>query len=194
MGGETMNLSYVSALLVDPDLPTVRVVSRILRGFGLQDQKIVESGAEAKSALESKLYDIVISEATLPDMSSADFIRWLRRLEANPVRLIPIVVLTGYSQQTLVELARDAGANLVVKKPVPTRAFYDRLNWLTKGGRLFVEGPAYSGPDRRFKNAGLPGGVGRRATDVSGDLGDPTAPNMSQDEIDALIKPMKVSL
>lgn len=194
MGGETMNLSFVSALLLDPDASTASVVSRMLRAFGLHDQKIVESGAEAKAALENKLYDIVISEATLADMPAVDLIRWLRRLESNPVRLIPVVVLTGYSQQSLVELARDAGANLVVKKPVPTRAFYDRLNWLTKGGRLFVECPAYVGPDRRFKNAGLPGGVGRRVTDVSGDLGEPTAPNMSQDEIDALIKPMKVSL
>ncbi len=37
-----------------------------------------------------------------------------------------------------------------------------------------------------------PGVVGRRATDLSIEIGAATEPNMSQDEIDSLIKPMLV--
>ena len=37
-----------------------------------------------------------------------------------------------------------------------------------------------------------PGVVGRRATDLSIEIGAATEPNMSQDEIDSLIKPMRV--
>ena len=194
MGRDTMNLTLVSALLVDPDAATANLISQMLRGFGLHNQKHVETGQTAKEALEQKLYDLVICESVLPDMSAADLTRWLRGLDGNPVRLIPVVVLTGYTQRSRVESSRDAGANLVIKKPVPIRALYDRLNWLTKARRVFVESKAYSGPDRRFKNAGLPGGIGRRSTDISGDVGDATSPNLSQDEIDAMIKPMKVSL
>ena len=54
---------------------------------------------------------------------------------------------------------------------------------------------AYIGPDRRFKREGPPAGMeGRRADDVAGDLGDAAAPNMSQEEIDAMMKPSKVIL
>ncbi|MGC5376454.1 hypothetical protein ACPXAO_23390, partial [Salmonella enterica] len=57
----------------------------------------------------------------------------------------------------------------------------------------FVECDSFIGPDRRFKNMGPPPGTnGRRKTDVQEDLGEATAPNMSQSEIDALLKPTKV--
>ena len=189
-----MNLKWVSALLVDPDKHAVKTLSNMLEGFGLVKQKVVETGEAAKMALDQELFDIVFCEAVLPNISSEELIRWLRRLESKPIRLIPVVVLTRYTQRSLVEASRDAGASVVVKKPVPANVLYERLDWVAKGTRLFVECAGYAGPDRRFKNTGLPGGVGRRATDLSGDLGDPAAPNLSQQEIDSMIKPMKLEL
>lgn len=50
----------------------------------------------------------------------------------------------------------------------------------------------FVGPDRRFHNIGPPGGVPRRTGDLSIEVGAASGPNMSQDEIDSLMRPMKI--
>jgi two-component system, chemotaxis family, chemotaxis protein CheY len=194
MSASQLNLSWVSALLVDPDAHSAKLLSRMLEGFGLKKYKVVESVEAALQSLESEPPDIVFCESRLASNSCADLILTVRKMADKALRVIPIVVFTGYTERTMVETARDSGANLVMKKPIEATAMYDRLAWVAKGTRGFVEAATYVGPDRRFKNAGLPNGVGRRATDLGGEVGTQVETNMSQDEIDNLIKPMKIDL
>ena len=48
---------------------------------------------------------------------------------------------------------------------------YDRLAWAAQPKRAFVESETYVGPDRRFRLLPPPGVVGRRATDLSIEIG-----------------------
>lgn len=194
MNSEAFNFSDITALIVDSDQYAIEIVSEILRGFGLNKQTSAFSGTAAQDLLQSKQFDLLISEVTLADMTGAALIEWIRRKQDLPNRFLPIVVLTGHTQIENVFAARDSGANGVVKKPVSPSALFDRLVWSAKSDRLFVETDAYIGPDRRFKNVGPPGGIGRRSSDLSAEVGDAKEPNMSQDEIDSFIKPMKVSI
>lgn len=60
---------------------------------------------------------------------------------------------------------------------------------------MFIESDSYAGPDRRFRREGPPPGMaGRRSGDLSAAVGHAETPNLSQDEIDSLMKPTKVSL
>ena len=100
-----------------------------------------------------------------------------------------------YRWQGQIETARDCGASFVLIKPISARVLLDRIVWIGRAGRLFVETEGYVGPDRRFRNDGVPGGGrGRRHDDLSTRIGAASEPNMSQDEIDTLMKPQKVSL
>jgi CheY-like chemotaxis protein len=186
-----LNFHGVTALLVEGDRTSVSFLAEILRRFGLDNQHCVETGAEAKAYLQRVAVDFCFFEAALPDMDGLDLVRWVRR--SAPIPYIPIVLLTGYSRVDAVVGARDAGANLVVKKPLSPQVIFDRLAWMGLGTRKFVETEAYVGPDRRFKQIGPPDLVGRRSTDLSQDVGEPTEPNMSQAEIDALMKPTKLA-
>ena len=189
-----MNAAWVTALVVDADTYSSAITAGMLEGFGLTKQKVVDSSEAAQAAIGQNPYDLIICDASLTGGSAVDFIRWLRHLEDQPQRLVPVVVLTGYGSRNEVESVRNAGANVIVKKPMAANVLYDRLRWVAKGTRVFVESATYIGPDRRFKNVGLPGGVGRRSTDLSGNIGEATESNLSQDEIDMMVKPMKVDL
>jgi DNA-binding response OmpR family regulator len=186
-----LNFSGVTALLVEGDRHSVSLLSEILRRFGLDSQYCVETGAEAKAHMQRIAVDFFFCEAVLPDMDGLDLVRWVRR--SAPVPYIPIVVLTGYSRVDAVVGARDAGANLVVKKPLAPQVLFDRLAWMGMGTRKFIETETYVGPDRRFKSIGPPDGLGRRSTDLSQEVGTATEPNMTQSEIDALMKPTKLA-
>ncbi len=189
-----LDFSQVSALIVDGDHYAVETLSQILRGFKLKSMTVAENGEAAKKSLGPTKFDLAIVEAVLPDMKGADLVLWIRRHEENGVRYMPTVILTGHTVRAHVEAARNSGANFILKKPVAASILFDRLAWSARMNRPFVETPAYVGPDRRFKNLGPPDGVGRRSSDLTAEIGDASEPNLSQSEIDAFVKPVKIKL
>jgi hypothetical protein len=64
--------------------------------------------------------------------------------------------------------ARDCGAHIVMAKPLTPKAVLDRIVWVARTGRRFVESDKFVGPDRRFKEGGVPEkvGAGRRREDA----------------------------
>ena len=193
MSKARLNLGKVSAVLVDSDKYSQELVAQMLRGFGLERLAVLSTGEIAKERIQAGGIDLCIFEANLPDILGFDLVRWVRRLDNQQIRFVPIVMLTGYTQATAVAKARDCGANVVIRKPVSPQILYDRISWVARSQRPFVECEAYIGPDRRFKSIGPPSGVGRRSTDLSAEVGAATAPNLSQDEIDMLFKPAKIA-
>ncbi|MDE2184122.1 MAG: response regulator [Alphaproteobacteria bacterium] len=191
---EKFNFAQVCALVVENDQYSTAIMAQILRGFGLSKHVFTATGEEAQSRIPGGRFDLMICESVLPDMPAGDLIRWVRRQEVPEIRFIPIVVLTGYTQISVVVSVRDAGANCVVRKPVSPNILLDHMIWAAKSDRPFIETEDYIGPCRRFKNVGPPYGVGRRKTDVSAELGEAVQPNMSQEEIDSLMRPTKVSI
>jgi DNA-binding response OmpR family regulator len=167
MGQPRLNLKGVTTLLVDSDLFTRGLVATMLRGFGMEAPTLGETGRQAQHHLEHHYADLVIIEGALPDMTSADLIRWIRKQEKSPFRFVPVIVMSGYTQLRLISAARDAGANLVVKKPVSPAALFDRITWVARTARPFIETADYIGPDRRFKNIPPPDGAQKRETDAA---------------------------
>jgi hypothetical protein len=69
---------------------------------------------------------------------------------------------------------------------------FDRVVWLSRDEREFVESQGYVGPDRRRKAFGPPSGQkGRRDSDHSVEVGAASGPDMSQSMIDAMLNPKK---
>jgi CheY-like chemotaxis protein len=164
MAGPRINFNGVTSLLVDSDNYTRGLVAQMLRGFGMDSPITAESGAAAQAILKHQCPDLCIFEGILPDMTSAELTRWIRHLK-SPIRFVPVLVLTGYTQLRMVAGARDGGANIVVKKPVSPRTLFDRLVWIARVARPFIETKEYSGPDRRFRTREPPDGVYKRDTD-----------------------------
>ncbi|MDR3528773.1 MAG: response regulator [Rhizomicrobium sp.] len=191
---ERLNFTQIEALVVDADQYSTQILGQILRGFGLSRQIVIESGEEAKRRLGAGHFDLLICDAILPDTHASDLIKWIRRQPALNIKYMPIVVLTGYTQFSNVVTLRDSGANIVVRKPVSPNVLFDHIAWSARTERPFIETDNFIGPDRRFKNTGPPDGAGRRKTDMTADIGAALEPNMSQDEIDNLLKPTKVEI
>lgn len=127
--------------------------------------------------------------------SGHEFVKWLRRDGLGSNRFAPVLVVTGHTQISRVQAARDSGANFVLAKPLTPASFLQRIQWLARDRRTFIDCPAYAGPERRFKFDGPPpGSLGRRAEDQSTQVGWARDPNMSQAEIDALMQPRRIAL
>jgi two-component system chemotaxis response regulator CheY len=186
--GATVNLRDLTILIADPGTFTRRVVFGMLRGFGAN--RIVEApdAAGVLSALMQQKIDILILDAKLPPQDGLAVTLAIRRNSDNENRTLPILIMTSDAHQSTVKEARDAGASMVVAKPMSPTTLYDRLVWIAFDRRQFIDCPTYFGPDRRFKIEGYPTGVGRRASDKIIQVADATEPNLEQDDIDSLFQ------
>jgi CheY-like chemotaxis protein len=166
MGQPRLNLSKVHCLLADRDQFTRGLIAQMLRGFGMGTVQAAGNGAQIRDLIQKDRPDVCFIEGALPDMEASQVITWIRRQPA-PLRFIPIIVMSGYTQLRTISAARDSGANLVVRKPVSPQALFDRLAWVADTQRPFIETDNFLGPDRRFHDIPPPDGRFKRETDVT---------------------------
>jgi DNA-binding response OmpR family regulator len=143
-------------------------------------------------AAEGPPLDLIVCEAALPEQDGYDFLHQLRRARLEPNSFTPAILITAHTPKSQVLKARDCGANFVVVKPLSPRVMLDRILWIARENRAFIECDSYVGPDRRFQALGPPAGTeGRRKDDLPPEVGAAIDPNMSQSEIDDLMKPRR---
>jgi CheY-like chemotaxis protein len=165
MGQTRLNLKNIAGLIVDRDPFARGLVAQMLRGFGVSTILTADNGTDAKGILVHNSPEITFIEGELTDMAAAELIDWVRRNPNKALRYLPIIVLSGYTQLRLISVARDAGAHLVVRKPISPQVLFDRLVWVAAFDRPFLESPTYAGPDRRFHAVDPPDNKFKRATD-----------------------------
>lgn len=190
-----VNLEHSSVLLIDDTPEALEILSSVVRGFGVKQQTKCGSAAEAVSIIKAKPIDLVIVDCAMPDMDGYDFVRWLRREGPKRTVTTPVIMLTGHATESRVHKSRDCGANFVVTKPITPAILLQRILWVARDERPYIDCDSYVGPDRRVRNLGPPLGMaGRRKGDLSAEVGEATEGNMDQSEIDMLLNPKRVSL
>lgn len=188
------NLERASVLVLDESAMGMSIMLQILSGFGVKALHRCETVDEAKDAIAKVEIDLIVCDA-MPGGEGYDFVEWLRRSRIEPNCYVPVLLTSGHTPSNAVARARDCGAHFVMAKPLTPIAVLERILWIAKEGRRFVECDTYLGPDRRFKNEGVPAGItGRRRDDLQGDIGEADTPNMDQEVIDSLMKTRRVEL
>lgn len=192
---DKINLAHSTVLLVDDQPTSLDLLSSIVQGFGVREQLKCHSAKDAVELVRRRSVDLILIDCAMPEMDGYDFVRWLRREASEPTRFTPVIMILGHAARALVAKGRDCGASFIVAKPLTPAVLLKRIIWLGGETRQFVDAENYVGPDRRVRNYGPPPGEeGRRQTDLSGELGEAVEANMDQDDIDMLLKPMKVAL
>lgn len=188
MAKNELNLGGLTFMVGDSSESFRTILNGILRGFGVSNVVVCSDGKAMKQLLTAKHVDILLVEFDLPTVPGHEIVKTMREDPESPFRFIPMVVMTSHTQQRNVEKARDCGANMVIAKPISAKVLFDRLAWMSREPRPFIQAPTYNGPDRRFKIEGFPHGVGRRKEDSELDVGEEEGPALSQDEIDSLFQ------
>jgi two-component system chemotaxis response regulator CheY len=186
MASPTINLRDLVVLIADQSSYLSMIAHQILRGFGTNKVLEVRNSVTVLQALSAQKIDILLLDRQLPPHGGLSLTRAIRRKVDNENRTIPILIMSADTRETTVKQARDAGANMVIAKPLSPASLYDRLAWIALTPRQFVDTPTYFGPDRRFKIEGYPKGVGRRKGDNEIAIAAETGPALAQDDIDNL--------
>jgi CheY-like chemotaxis protein len=166
LASDKINLEKIDFLLIDSNPFFLDIIAQVIGGFGARNITRCSTVSQAKTVLAERVIDFILTDANMPDQSGYDFIEWLRRdaIEAN--RFVPAIIVTGHTRISQVARARDCGAHFIIAKPITPKVVLERIFWVGRENRMFIETDTYCGLDRRFKTEGPPAGMpGRRAED-----------------------------
>ncbi|RAK64216.1 response regulator [Phenylobacterium kunshanense] len=152
-------------LLVVDDNPQMRtIVGTVLKAAGIRDLHYAPNGRVAWHGLAEIKPDICFVDYEMPVMNGLDFLSIVRGLN-SPLRFMPVIMLTGHSDELRLTAARDRGVNEFLAKPVSARTILMRLHAVIMRPRPFVTSESYFGPDRRRRTTPSFAGPFRRAED-----------------------------
>jgi len=121
------NISDLSVLVVDDNSHMLHIIETMLRSLKIAKVKRAENGKVALEILQMMAVDIVITDWNMEPMSGIELVRHLRADKSGLNANVPIIMVTGFTEMDRVLEARDAGINGFLKKPLSTKALYDRI-------------------------------------------------------------------
>jgi len=145
------NLSNAVTMVVDDSAFGLDLTCEALRGFGIQTRYSCYSAADAIDILKDHTIDLLLVDCEMPGMDGHELVKWLRHSQLDPNAYIPVIMTAGHVRKSKVAAVRDCGANYLVTKPFSAASLLERLIWVARDSRPFLEVDDYKGPDRRFK-------------------------------------------
>lgn len=142
------NLTDAVVMVVDDSPFSMEVTLQALQGFGIRVKFALKSAAEAMDILKTHPIDMLLVDCA---MDGHDLVRWLRRSGLEPNAYVPIIMTAGHVRRSKVADVRDCGANYLVTKPFSAAVVLQRILWVARDNRPFLEAGDYCGPDRRYQ-------------------------------------------
>jgi len=113
-------------LVAEDNLTNQELIAEILAEIG-HDAVIVENGFEALSALQDQRFDLILMDVSMPALDGIGAAEKIRNL-AGDQRNIPIVAVTGITEEGARERFLAMGMNDYVPKPVNIRELSDAIS------------------------------------------------------------------
>ncbi len=117
----------LNVLVVDDDRMMVKTICDILEISGFNCIKALNA-SDALELLSTNEIDCVLTDIKMPNMNGAEFFREIRQRDSE----IPVVLMTAYAKNELVDQALIEGAMSVLNKPLDINILLNFLNLLER--------------------------------------------------------------
>jgi len=156
-------LSDLKVLIVEDNLHFRNLVGTILRTLGVPSIEEAQDGAEAIEVLDSYPADLAILDWKMDGVDGIECVRRIRMGDRNQNRFLPMIMVTGYTEPSLMREAQDAGVDELLSKPISAKSLLSRIKTVLSSRRQFIDTEGYFGPDRRRTQITISGPDRRRA-------------------------------
>lgn len=159
-------LETLKVLIVEDNLHMRALLRSLLGTAGFREIHEAQDGSAALEVLTGRKFDFILCDLTMKPMNGLAFTREVRRSNESANPFVPIIMISGYTEQHRVETARDAGVTEFLAKPVTAQSLYARIAEIMERPRAFIRCGNYFGPDRRRKTNENYTGPWRRQDDM----------------------------
>lgn len=111
----------ITVMIVDDQRTIRRILRQSLFEAGLTNFLEARDGKAALAKLsdaENRLPDLVITDIFMEPMDGLELLQRLRLSQDTRIRAIPVIVLTGAADETLLDVTRDMNVCAMLPKPV----------------------------------------------------------------------------
>ncbi|MDZ4111003.1 MAG: response regulator [Brevundimonas sp.] len=151
-----INLAGAVTMVVDDSPFSAEITTSALLGFGIRTRHSCRSAPEAMAILGEAEIDLLVVDCEMPGMDGFELVQWLRR-SGPPNAFVPVIMTAAHIRRSMVNKARNCGSNFIVTKPFSAASLLERIVWVARDTRPFLEVGEYFGPDRRFRDGDAPG-------------------------------------
>ena len=113
-------------ILVVDEFPVTRtIVINNLSKLGYSNTVVAEDGVSALTRLKSSLFDLVVTDCRISDMSGLDLLKLIRA--DSDLKHIPVLMITSEDLQGNIINAIKAGLNDYIVRPFDENIFKQKL-------------------------------------------------------------------
>jgi len=161
----TTGWASLRVMVADDNAHMRGILIAMLKSIEVTGVYEAKDGQDAFDALQRWPADIAIVDFNMEPVDGVAFTRMVRGDPASANPYLPIIMLTGHSEEHRVESARDAGVHEFLVKPLNVTGLIARLNSVVYRQRPFIRNATYFGPDRRRQASPHHSGPWRREGD-----------------------------
>ncbi len=160
-------LDKLRVLIVDQNAHIRQLLRTILQTVGTGTIDLASDATEGFEFYCRFEYDVVFTDSELAPISGLGFVDLIRKSPKSPNPYAPIIMLSAYSDEERVRLARDHGVTEFLAKPFTAAIVLKRLEAVIENPRSFVRTVSYFGPDRRRTSSLDYAGPERRKSELA---------------------------
>jgi CheY-like chemotaxis protein len=108
-----MTKKMASILICEDDRLIAQIIEQILKGDQVE-VKVVGNGAMAINELKKNTFDLVITDAVMPEKTGLDVISFIRRHQRSDT---PVLMMSGMAEIDHIKAAKSKGVNDFLAKP-----------------------------------------------------------------------------
>ena len=142
----------LNVLIVEDTVPMRKLVISVLDTLGIGTIYTATNGENGYDLYCKENPDIIITDWHMIPTSGIELVDKIRNRSDSPNKMVPIIMMTGYSAMLRVYEARDSGATEFLVKPFSANDLARRIAHVINKPRDFIETNDFFGPDRRRRN------------------------------------------
>jgi CheY-like chemotaxis protein len=120
-----------SVLIVDDQKSMRSIVRQLLHQGRINQVHEAENGEQALKMLDAAgnggQPDVILCDLYMDKMDGMQFVNHIRRDREKPYHQIPVLLLTGEKDGFVLDVAKQAGANKVLTKPISSQNLINEI-------------------------------------------------------------------
>jgi CheY-like chemotaxis protein len=175
----TNRLENIQVMVLDGSTNAAEVLRKVFVRLGFNNITVVHDSYEGIRMMKSAPVHLIFadwelrvrkrrpisermgrqSEEDVLSLNGTDFVKRLRQSPHSPNPFVPVVLIANENSRDQINMARDAGVNEVITKPLDVDEICRRIIDIVDDTRYFITAATYRGPCRRRNAGALPAGV-----------------------------------
>ena len=115
----------MSILIVDDFQTMLKILENFLKQFGFKNVDMASDGQKALDKLNASKYDLILSDWNMEPMSGLELLKQVRA--SDTLKRIPVILITAESKVENIIVAKQAGVNNYIVKPLNANTLKEKL-------------------------------------------------------------------